>query len=85
MPTVAAKKVIAAMIVSQMLSTRSTMSAGLVSRSPNSTTVPAVMNKAMKEKNAIDTGRPQKLPARIWPSVFTKREKSPKLITTAAK
>ena len=52
-PTVAAKKVIAATMVSQMLSTRSTMSAGFVRRSPNSTTVPAVMKSAMNEKNAL--------------------------------
>ena len=61
------------------------MSAGLISRSPKMTTVPAVMKSAMNEKKAIDTGRPQKLPIRIARSVVTKREKSPKLITTAAK
>ncbi len=85
MPTVAAKKVSAAIIVSGSESTRSTISAGLVSASPNSTRVPAVIIGAINEKKATFNGKPSRLPSFIWRSVFTKRVKSPKLITTAAK
>ena len=77
MPTVAAKKVSAAMMVSARLSTLATISAGLVISSPNSTEAPAVMNSARKEKKARLTGRPRKLPHFICDSFLTKREKSP--------
>ncbi len=77
MPTVAAKKVMAATTVRVTLSMRATMSVGLVSVSPNTTTVPAVITSAISEKIARLTGRPRKLPMRICRSLFTKRAKSP--------
>ena len=84
-PTVAAKKANAAIIVKPKLSTLATISVGLETYSPKIAIVPPVIIKVMKENKITFPTNPHRLPFFISSSFLTNLAKSPKLITTAAK
>ena len=84
-PTVAAKNAKAAMMVRNILSTLATIAVGSAIYSPKIAIVPPVIISVMNEKKTTLPTKPHRLPFRISSSLLTKRAKSPKLITTAAK
>ena len=78
MPTVATAKVIAAMMITQVLGILATSSTGSVIASPKTVMEPEVITTTSRAKNRKFTGRPQKLPHFTMRSEGEKREKSQK-------
>ena len=85
MPMVATMKVRLPITTATLLSMRATISTGSMIMVPNTLTLPAVTMTVMMANTMKLTGSPRKLPIFIWRSLLPKREKSPKLSSSAAK